>query len=164
VPVYVSALTSNIVAMASELADGIMPLFWSADRVEQSQAWVRRGRSKAPGLAPLEVALAIPTFVDDDLAASYEAARQNLALFTTFPFFQRLFRASGFAEEADQMEQGGGPASLTDRVLDAVCLIGPLERCQERLDAFRAAGVTFPILMAPIGVAGARGVIEAFRR
>jgi alkanesulfonate monooxygenase SsuD/methylene tetrahydromethanopterin reductase-like flavin-dependent oxidoreductase (luciferase family) len=164
VPVYVSALTSNIVAMASELADGIMPLFWSADRVEQSQAWVRRGRSKSPGLPPVDLALGIPTFVGDDLSAVHEAARQNLALFTAFPFFQRLFRTSGFAEEADQMEQGAGAASLTDRLLDAICLIGPLERCKERLDAFRAAGVTLPILMAPIGVAGARSVIQAFRR
>ena len=30
VPVYVSALTSRIVEMGGELADGIMPLFWSA--------------------------------------------------------------------------------------------------------------------------------------
>jgi hypothetical protein len=94
----------------------------------------------------------------------HEAARQNLAPFTAFPFFQRLFRASGFAEEADQMEQGAGASSLTDSLLDAICLIGPLERCQERLGAFRAAGVTLPILMAPIGVAGARSVIQAFGR
>jgi alkanesulfonate monooxygenase SsuD/methylene tetrahydromethanopterin reductase-like flavin-dependent oxidoreductase (luciferase family) len=164
VPVYVSALTSNIVEMASELADGIMPLFWSADRTERSKTWIDRGRAKATDLGPLDLALGIPTFVGDDLASMREAARQNLALFTTFPFFQRLFRASGFAEEADQMEQGAGAPSLTDRVLDAICLIGPIERCQERLDAFRAAGVTFPILMAPIGVEGARSVIRAFRR
>ena len=31
----------------------------------------------------------------------------------------------------------GGVASLTDRLLDAVCLLGPLARCRERLAAFR---------------------------
>jgi alkanesulfonate monooxygenase SsuD/methylene tetrahydromethanopterin reductase-like flavin-dependent oxidoreductase (luciferase family) len=164
VPIYVSALTSRIVEMGAELADGIMPLFWSADRVEQSQAWVARGRARAPELGSLDIALGIPTFIGDDAAAMRDVARQHLALFTTFPFFQRLFRASGFAEEADKMEQGAGPASLSDRLLDDICLIGPIDRCRDRLDAFRAAGVTLPILMAPIGVDGARGVIQAFRR
>ena len=35
-------------------------------------------------------------------------------LFTTFPFYQRMFRASGFAEEAAKAEAGAGGASLSD--------------------------------------------------
>src|SRR5207302_191263 len=85
------------------------------------------------------------------VTAVREAARANLALYTTFPFFQRLFRASGFGPEADQMESGGGGASLSDRILDAVALTGPLTRCREQLAAFRSAGVDLPILVAPIG-------------
>jgi hypothetical protein len=53
---------------------------------------------------------------------------------------------------------------LIDRLLDGICLIGPMERCQERLAAFREAGVDLPILYPPIGVDGARQVIQAFRR
>jgi len=45
-----------------------------------------------------------------------------------------------------------------------VCLAGPLTHCCEQLAAFRSAGVDMPILVAPIGVDGARGVIKAFRR
>jgi alkanesulfonate monooxygenase SsuD/methylene tetrahydromethanopterin reductase-like flavin-dependent oxidoreductase (luciferase family) len=93
-----------------------------------------------------------------------EAARQNLGLFTTFPFFQRLFRASGFAEEATQMAQGAGPTALSDRLLDAVCLLGSAARCGEQLAAFRAAGVELPILLPPVGTDSARTVIQAFRR
>jgi 5,10-methylenetetrahydromethanopterin reductase len=48
VPLYVAALTSPIVELGSELADGIMPFLWPAARVKQSQAWVARGRAKAP--------------------------------------------------------------------------------------------------------------------
>jgi len=62
------------------------------------------------------------------------------------------------------MEQGGGLASLSDRLLDAVCLLGPLARCRDRLAAFRTAGVDLPILVPPIGVDGARAVMRAFRR
>jgi alkanesulfonate monooxygenase SsuD/methylene tetrahydromethanopterin reductase-like flavin-dependent oxidoreductase (luciferase family) len=108
--------------------------------------------------------LDLPIFVGDDVKAMREAARQAFGVYTTFPFFQRLFRASGFAPEADQMEKGVGAASLSDRILDAVCLLGPMAHCREQLVAFRKAGVDLPILVAPNGVAGARAAIRAFRR
>ena len=164
VPVYVATMGERAVELGGELADGIMPLFWSAERVAQSKAWAARGRARAPGLGPLDLTLGIPTFVGDDLDALRAAARQNLVLYTGLPFFQRMFRASGFAEEAALMEQGQGMASLSDRLLDAICLLGPMDRCREQLAAFRGAGVGLPILYPPIGVEGARQVIQAFRR
>src|SRR5213080_743734 len=164
VPIYVAAVTSRTVELASELADGIMPFLWSAERVRKSKVWVDRGRAKASGLGKVDVTLGLPTFVGDDLKEMRETARANLGLYTTFPFFQRLFRASGFGPEADQMEKGAGGAALSDRILDAVCLTGPLARCREQLAGFRSAGVDLPIVVAPIGVDGARAVIKAFRR
>lgn len=164
VPLYVAAVTSHTVELASELADGIMPFLWSAERVKNSRVWIDRGRAKALGLGRVDVTLGLPTFIGDDVKAMREVARANLGLYTTFPFFQRLFRASGFGPEAEQMEKGVGGPSLSDRILDAVCLTGPLARCREQLTAFRSAGVDLPIIMAPIGVEGARSVIKAFRR
>jgi len=164
VPLYVAAVTSRTVELAGELADGIMPFLWSAERVRKSKVWVDRGRAKASGLGKVDVTLGLPTFVGDDLKEMRETARANLGLYTTFPFFQRLFRASGFASEAEEMEKGGGGAALSDRILDAVCLTGSMARCREQLAAFRGAGVDLPILVAPIGVDATRGVIKAFRR
>src|SRR5438105_10446108 len=164
VPVYLAAITSRTVERAAEVADGIMPIFWSPGRVLQSRKWIERGRARAPELGRLDVTLGLPTFIGDDIEALREAARQNLGLYTTFPLFQHLFRASGFTAEADQMEQGKGGAALSDALLDAICLIGPIERCQRRLADYRAAGVDMPILLAPLGVAAARGVIAAFSR
>jgi 5,10-methylenetetrahydromethanopterin reductase len=164
VPIYVAAVTSRTVELASELADGIMPFLWSASRVAKSKAWIDRGRAKASGLGKIDVTMGLPTFIGDDVNAMRDVARQNLGLYTTFPFFQRLFRASGFAEEATQMEKGAGGSALSDRLLDAVSLSGPIGRCREQLAAFRAAGTDLPILVPPIGVDGARAVIKAFRR
>jgi alkanesulfonate monooxygenase SsuD/methylene tetrahydromethanopterin reductase-like flavin-dependent oxidoreductase (luciferase family) len=164
VPLYVAAVTSGTVELASELADGIMPFLWSADRVTKSREWIDRGRAKASALGRVDVTLGIPTFIGDDVKAMREMARANLGLYTTFPFFQRLFRASGFGPEAEQMEKGVGGPSLSDRILDAVCLTGPLARCRAQLAVFRSAGVDLPIIVPPIGIEGARSVIKAFRR
>ena len=55
-------------------------------------------------------------------------------------------------------------AALSDRVLDAICLIGPINHCRERLASYRDAGLGLPIWWPGIGVDVARGVIEAFRQ
>jgi alkanesulfonate monooxygenase SsuD/methylene tetrahydromethanopterin reductase-like flavin-dependent oxidoreductase (luciferase family) len=163
VPIYLGAMTSPMVELAGELADGVMPFMWSPTRVTRSKVWIARGRAKAPARGPLDLALGIPTFVGDDVEAMHNTARANLALFTTFPFYQRMFRASGFAEEATKAEQGAGGDAYSDRMLDAICLIGPVSRCREQLAAFRAAGVDLPILSPPVGVEAARAVIKALR-
>ena len=77
---------------------------------------------------------------------------------------QRLFRAMGYTDEVALMERGVGQDALTDRFLNAVCLLGPVTRCREQLAAFRTAGVDTPILLPPAGVEAARTVIQAFRR
>jgi alkanesulfonate monooxygenase SsuD/methylene tetrahydromethanopterin reductase-like flavin-dependent oxidoreductase (luciferase family) len=163
VPIYLGALTSVTVELAGELADGVMPFLWSAERVARARTWAARGRAKAPGRGKLEIALGIPVFAGEDIATLMDAARANLGLFATFPFFQHLLRVSGFTVEAERAEQGAGADALSDRFLDAVCLIGPVTRCRERLAAFTAAGLDLPILMPPIGVDGARAIIDTFK-
>ena len=139
-----------------------MPTMWSPERVTQSAARADEGRARAPHLPALDITLGLPTFIGDDLGSLRDAARQNLGLYTFFPYFQRMWRESGFGIEADQMKTGAGPAALSDRLLDSFCLFGPVTRCQERLAAYRAAGVALPILNPPIGPDAALAVIRAF--
>lgn len=164
VPIHVAALTSRMIERAAEVADGIMPTFWSPERVERARTWTARGRARSPELGPLEITLGLPTFPGEDLDALHETARQNLGLYTYFPFFQNLFRASGFPVEADAMERGAGPGALSDVLLDSFCLIGTVEHCRERLSEYRAAGVDLPILNPAIGVEAARDLIHTFAR
>jgi alkanesulfonate monooxygenase SsuD/methylene tetrahydromethanopterin reductase-like flavin-dependent oxidoreductase (luciferase family) len=164
VPIYLAALTSQNVELAGEVAAGVMPLWWSVERVARSRHWIERGRSKSGGRGKLDLTLGLPTYVGDDIENLRAAARANLGLFTTLPFFQRLLRVSGFAEEADRSEQGAGGDALSDRVLDAICLMGPVGRCRERIAEYRAAGLDLPILWPGLGVDTARDVIAAFRQ
>jgi 5,10-methylenetetrahydromethanopterin reductase len=164
VPIHLAALTSQNVELAGEIADGVMPLWWSVERVAKSRRWIERGRAKSGASGNFELTLGLPTYVGDDIDALRATARANLGFFTALPFFQRLMRASGFAAEADQAEGGGGDDALSDRFLDAICLIGPVGRCRERLAAYREAGLDLPILWPAVGVEHARQVIETFRR
>jgi alkanesulfonate monooxygenase SsuD/methylene tetrahydromethanopterin reductase-like flavin-dependent oxidoreductase (luciferase family) len=162
VPLYLAALTSQNVELAGEIGDGVMPLWWSVERVARSRRWIERGRAKSGGRGKLETTLGIPTFVGDDISALRDAARANLGFFAALPFFQRLLRVSGFAAEADKAEAGSGGEALSDRLLDAICLIGPVARCRDRLGHYREAGLDLPILWPALGIDAARAVIAAF--
>lgn len=164
VPIYLAALTSQGVELAGEIADGVMPLWWSVDRVRRSKTWVERGRARSARREKLEMTLGLPTYLGNDIEVLRKAARTNLEFFTTLPFFQRLLRASGFTAEADKAEQGMGGEALSDRLLDAICLIGPVERCRDRLAEYRDAGVDLPILWPAFGVDSAREIVTAFRQ
>ena len=164
VPVYAACMTSSTVEIAAELADGLMPLYWSVDRVRQSKEWVERGRARAGASRPLTFTLGLPTFIGDDLDAVHEVARQNLQLYARFPFVRHMVRVSGFEKEADLMEQGNGLAGFSDRLIDWACLIGTVEQCKERLAEYREAGVELPILYPGIGVEAAMETIQAFRQ
>ena len=164
VPIYLAALTSPTVELAGEIADGIMPIWWSTARVARSRVWSERGRAKSAGKPRLQVAIGLPTFIGEDIAGLRGAARANLGLFTTMPFFQRLLRSSGFPAEAEEGEKGNADGALSDRVLEAICLIGPVTHCRQRLAEFRDAGADLPFLWPAIGVDAARAVIQAFRQ
>jgi alkanesulfonate monooxygenase SsuD/methylene tetrahydromethanopterin reductase-like flavin-dependent oxidoreductase (luciferase family) len=139
-----------------------MPLWWSVERMARSRFWVERGRAKSAGRGKLEMTLGLPTYIGDDVEALRAVARANLGFFTGLPFFQCLMRASGFAPEADRAAQGAGGEALSDRLLDAICLIGSVARCRERLAAYREAGLGLPILWPGMGVDNARQVVTGF--
>ena len=164
VPIYLAALTSQNVELAGEIADGVMPLWWSVERVARSRRWIERGRAKSGGRSKLELALGLPSYIGDDIDILRGAARANLGFFTRLPFFQRLMRASGFIAEAERAEQGAGSDALSDGLLEAICLLGPISRCRERLAEYREAGLDLPILWPAMGIESAREVIAAFRQ
>jgi alkanesulfonate monooxygenase SsuD/methylene tetrahydromethanopterin reductase-like flavin-dependent oxidoreductase (luciferase family) len=164
VPIYVAALTSKALEQAGEIADGIMPVFWPASRVRKSQTWIERGQAKASGRPKLDLTLGLPTFVGDNLAEARGMARRGMSTYAAVPTYQRLFRTCGFEEEASAAERGATFEAISDRLLDAFCLVGSAERCRERLEPFREAGVDLPILYCPLDFGEARKLIQAFRQ
>ena len=162
VPIYLAALSFAAAERGAEVADGLMPTMWSPERVAKSEEYIARGRQRASRSGGFELTLGLPTFVGEDLDELRAAARDNLALYTSFPFFRRMWRESGFTDEVEEMERGAGAGGLSDELLDSFCLIGPPSRCRERIASYRSAGINLPILMPPIGPQAALDVVHAF--
>src|SRR5271170_3335798 len=160
VPIYFGAVTLETVRMAGELADGLLLVHCTAQRLSQV---IRTARDSARqhGRRPDEVniAAAVQVYLHDDVGLARDAARAGMALYMGLPYYNRLLSNSGFEAEAQAGAEAwarGDTAALTaavsDRVLDAVVLYGPAGHCRERLAAMGESGVDMiSIMPGPVG-------------
>jgi alkanesulfonate monooxygenase SsuD/methylene tetrahydromethanopterin reductase-like flavin-dependent oxidoreductase (luciferase family) len=149
VPVYIAGLTKGAAKLAGEAADGIMPYMSTPEYIKKLAGYVAEG-AKAAGRDPseIDITLGIPSVVSDDLELARKAGKRGLSGYLRFPFYQRLMTNNGFGGEIDKIKGGADPAEVfSDEMLDAVALVGPAERCRERLEAYRKAGVSLPIIV-----------------
>jgi alkanesulfonate monooxygenase SsuD/methylene tetrahydromethanopterin reductase-like flavin-dependent oxidoreductase (luciferase family) len=175
IPIYYGALALETARLAGELADGVEFYMCPPDRVRKLTEAARQTAMKnARKASDIAVTVGVPTFVEDELEAAYETARHQLAFYPALPFYNRQLAKSGFEAEAKAAMEAAArgdhkaqAAALTNRLVDAVALVGPPERCIERLAAFREAGAELPII-APGGgqdpVGNTRRAIKIFSK
>jgi F420-dependent oxidoreductase-like protein len=149
-PIYLAALGPKNVALAVEVADGWIPIFFSPERApEVFRAQLARAR---PGF---DVAPSVAVALGDDVQACRDALKPMLALYVGGMgargrnFYNALVGRYGFEAEARLIQdlfldgkQRDAAAAVPDALVDEVALVGPRERIADRLGAWRAAGVT----------------------
>jgi alkanesulfonate monooxygenase SsuD/methylene tetrahydromethanopterin reductase-like flavin-dependent oxidoreductase (luciferase family) len=173
IPIHLGGVALESADLAGEIADGLMLYLATPDRVQVSRQRMREAAERA-GRKPdaLTVTVLIPAFVDETLQTARRAAREFLAFYATVPLYTRLVERSGFEAEAARLREAAtkrdavaARAAVSDRLMDAICLVGSPARCHERLAEIHERGVDYP-LIAPQPVDGnvagtARRVIEA---
>jgi alkanesulfonate monooxygenase SsuD/methylene tetrahydromethanopterin reductase-like flavin-dependent oxidoreductase (luciferase family) len=164
---YSGVDTLGMVEMAGELGDGIMLYLCPLSRLPKAYAALEKGATKAGrSFSSIDITTGLPICISDDLKAARDAARESLVFYGMLPFYNKLFRYSGFEQEAAALAKGDG-SGVSERMIDELYLVGSPERCRERLAAFRAAAIQLPIIL-PVPVAGqsygqaARKAIAAF--
>src|SRR5207302_9921893 len=60
VPIYLAALTSQNVELAGEIADGVMPVWCSVERLARSKRWLDRGGAKSGRREKCELTVVLP--------------------------------------------------------------------------------------------------------
>ncbi|MGO9060379.1 MAG: LLM class flavin-dependent oxidoreductase [Candidatus Binataceae bacterium] len=175
IPIYYGALALETARLAGELADGVELYMCPADRMRKlADAARQTAASSGRKASDIAVTVGLPTFVDDDLEKAYEAARQQISFYPALPFYNRQLAKSGFEAEAkaameaaQRGDQKGQAAALSNRLVDALTLVGPPSRCIERLAAFREAGAQMPIIVPGTGsdpVGNTRNLIKIFSK
>jgi F420-dependent oxidoreductase-like protein len=172
-PIYLAAIGPRNVALAAEIADGWIPVFFSPRRMKMFREWLDEGFRAAgkPASAPLDIMPMVPVVVGDDVDACRAAVKPRLALYVGGMgargrnFYNDVARRYGYEEAAERLQAlylGGrraeAEAAVPDALVDEVALCGPRPRLRERLAEWREAGVT--TLMVAGDTAAVRAIAE----
>jgi probable F420-dependent oxidoreductase len=165
VPLYLAAVNPHMLRLAGAIADGVLLTWVPLEAVPQVVAAVRAGAQAAGRPADAcDIALYLRTCVTTDRAAAIEWLRRDITGYTVADVYSRVFRRFGFAAEVDAMHQAWrrgerevATRQISDRMVEALGVIGTAEACRAQVRQFAAAGIDLPIIMpfAPEPVASA---------
>jgi alkanesulfonate monooxygenase SsuD/methylene tetrahydromethanopterin reductase-like flavin-dependent oxidoreductase (luciferase family) len=157
IPIYLATLTPSGVALAGELADGWLPVFFSPGHYDEViRPGLENGARKAGRpLSDLSVCPLQPVVVTEDRRAGRDSTRANLALYIggmgsrEKNYYNQLWCSYGFEEEAKQIQdlyldrrKDEAMAAITDEMVDLTTIIGPAEECKQRLQELAKVGVS----------------------
>jgi len=155
-PIYLAAVGPRNLALAGEIADGWLAIFFSPAHGGELLADIDRGlATSGRGRQDFDVAATVPVVVGDDVEACAEPVRGYAALYIggmgsrEKNFYNQLARRMGFDKAADEVQDlfldkkhREAMAAVPLELLDQTSLLGPRERIVERLHAYAEAGVT----------------------
>jgi F420-dependent oxidoreductase-like protein len=165
IPIYLASIAPKAVALAAEIADGWIPIFFDPQTARDvfGTAFARDDFDVMPS---------VPAVLTDDVQAGRDALKPFYALYVGGMgargrnFYNDLAGRYGFAEEARRVQDlfldgrhREAAAAVPDAFVDRVALVGPRERIAERVDAFREAGAT-TLLVSARDTATLRAVAE----
>ena len=168
IPVHVAALGEKNVALAAEVADGWLPLFYLPERADTvfGESIAAGTAKRAAELGPLDITAGGIVCIgepDETKAALDTFARPVTALYVGGMgakgrnFYNTLVQRYGYEAEAAEIQdlylsgqKAEAAAAIPDDLLELTNLCGSPGFVQERLAAYREAGVTI-MNVTPIG-------------
>ena len=150
-PIILAALRKRMVALAGEIAEGLVFANGSRSHMAESLSALPAGKRADPGFL---VANMIPTCISDDVEAAKAVNRRTLTRYTLLPNYRNYWKEAGYSEEMSAIEAAAAagreaeiPSLMSDRWLADATLFGRAARVREGVEAWRAAGITAPILV-----------------
>ena len=149
VPILLGAEGPKNVALAAEICDGWLPLYYSPFRPEVYAASLAGAK---PGF---EIIAGVSIRITDDIPAALEPIKAMLGFYVggmgarKRNFHKELMARMGFEAEAERVQDlffsGDRRAAIDavpDRFADEISLVGPVERIRDRLQAWKETPVT----------------------
>jgi F420-dependent oxidoreductase-like protein len=163
IPIFLAVLGPKNVALAGEIADGWLPVFFSPEHTAALRIPLEEGAARASrSLDGFRICPSVNVMIGDDVEVARNAMRPMLALYVggmgsrEQNFYNRLVSSYGFERSAEQVQElylagrkSEAMLALPDDLIDAVSIAGSPQRAKERLRAFADAGVD-TLLVSPM--------------
>jgi len=144
--IVLGALNPGMLRLAGELADGVLLNYLPASHVPWSIEQVRAG-GDATVYAYVHVGVTDPD-------AQRRHARRDLFSYAVVDAYAANFERAGFADEVTEIrarhaagDRDGAVAAVTDRMCDAIDVLGDAAHVHATVEAYRTAGVDVPVVM-----------------
>jgi F420-dependent oxidoreductase-like protein len=165
IPIYLGAEGPKNVALAAEICDGWLPMFFSpkADRFYR-EALAEGFAKRTDGVTAedFEVACVVPTVVGDDLEGCADLLRPTLALYVggmgakDRNFHKDVFARLGYEEACEKIQEAyldgrkdEAASYVPTEMVEDVYLIGPKEKVRDDLERWRETCVTTILVSGP---------------
>lgn len=164
IPIYLAAIGPKNVALAAEIADGWLPIFFSPQKFDKIYKTSIEEGLKKSGKSPadFDIAPSVSVVIDDDLEVCYNALRPMLALYIggmgarNRNFYNDLAARYGYEDAAAEIQElylagrkGEAMMAVPGELIDEVALVGPKARIRERLSTWQNSPVTTLNLVIP---------------
>jgi F420-dependent oxidoreductase-like protein len=149
IPIYLAAEGPKNIALAAELCDGWLPLYYTPFRPE---VYADPLKTAKPGF---EIVCPVTVNVHDDVQQALLPVKYMLAFYIggmgakETNFHANLVRRMGYEEAADKIQdlffkglRDEAAAAVPDAFADEISLVGPKERIRERLQEWKKSKVT----------------------
>jgi alkanesulfonate monooxygenase SsuD/methylene tetrahydromethanopterin reductase-like flavin-dependent oxidoreductase (luciferase family) len=167
-PVILAALRKRMVALAGEIAEGVV--FANASRAYMAQSLAALPAAKRND-SDFFIGNRIRTCICNDEAEAKAVLRRTVSNYALMPNYRNYWKEAGYTEEMTAVENAVAQGRtdevakyLPDRWLADVTLFGPAAKIREGVEAWRAAGVKTPVLV-PLSADGDQrtAIQEVFR-
>ena len=164
IPVMLGAEGPKNVALAAEICDGWLPIFYSPRIASMYNEWLDEGFAR-PGARrtreTFEICATAQVVVTDDRPAIMELMKPHLALYMggmgaeDTNFHADVYRRMGYAEVVDDVtklfrsdRKDEAAKIIPDELVDDSAIVGDLAYVQQQIKAWEAAGVTMMVVGA----------------
>jgi F420-dependent oxidoreductase-like protein len=164
IPIMLGAEGPKNVALAAEIADGWLPMFFSPKtddfyRTALAEGFARDGARRS--FNDFEVPAFVPIIIDDDLEAAADRMRPSLALYIggmgakSMNFHANLFTRMGYEAEVEKIQElflagrrAEAIAAVPTALVEDVGLIGPAAKIRDELPLWEQTVITTLLVQA----------------
>jgi probable F420-dependent oxidoreductase len=159
VPIFIAALRGRMLQLAGEVGDGVL-LNWMPPEHAGRCGGAVRAAARAAGRpeGSVMVACFVRACVTDDVEDARLVLRRLIATYAALDAYAVMFAESGFSGEVEAIRgawaQGVESAAreVSDRMTEALGVVGDAAHCRAGLERFRTAGVDLPVIYPfPVG-------------
>src|SRR5205085_3406354 len=164
VPIYIAAMGPKNVVQSGEIADGVLPVYWPANRWSELREQLDEG-ARLAGRPPHSAAIApyITSVILSENADEHERAAARMLVASPLAYYigrmgvyyaQMLVR-NGYGREVELVQEAwkqgmkSAIAAVTPELLDATSIVGTPQEVVAKLDSWVASGVDEPVLSMP---------------